>query len=132
MTTSVHHYVEVLETYMRALGSSDYPTIKGLFAPNGVVKSPFLGELPAAAFFDQLATASEENTITPIDVYLSAHQGHTATAYFQYDWRVRDGTVITFKVMDLFTFEPTSNRVTRLDLIYDTHPIRAEHGNKYE
>jgi hypothetical protein len=132
MTTPSNLYVAVLETYMTALGNSDYPTIKGLFAPNALVKSPFLGEMPADAFFDRLADASDENTITPIDIYVSARQSHMATAYFQYDWRVRDGTVITFKVMDLFTFDPNSGRVTRLDLIYDTHPIRAEHGNKYE
>jgi hypothetical protein len=34
--------------------------------------------------------------------------------------------------MDLFTFEPNSYKFTYLDLIYDTHPIRASAGNKYE
>ena len=34
--------------------------------------------------------------------------------------------------MDLFTFEPASNKVLHLDLIYDTHPIRISAGNKYE
>ena len=55
-----------------------------------------------------------------------------AVAYFQYDWTVRDGSVITFNVMDLFTFAPDSDSVTSLDLIYDTHRIREKHGNKYE
>ena len=34
--------------------------------------------------------------------------------------------------MDLFSFDPASGRVTCRDLIYDTHPIRASAGNKYE
>lgn len=34
--------------------------------------------------------------------------------------------------MDLFTFEPEGDKVIYLDLIYDTHPIRASAGNKYE
>lgn len=55
-----------------------------------------------------------------------------ATAYFQYDWTVRDGTLITLKGMNLFAFEAGSHLVTRLDLIYDAHPIRASAGNKYE
>jgi hypothetical protein len=50
----------------------------------------------------------------------------------QYDWTVRDGTLIKFKVMDLFTFESGTNKITYLDLIYDTHPIRLSAGNKYE
>ncbi len=128
----MHPYVRVLQTYMTALGESDYTTLKSLFAPAGRVKSPFLGEMLAGPFFDRLAGASSKNVITPIDIFLSESEKHHATAYFQYDWTVRDGTLITFKVMDLFTFEPEGDKVIYLDLIYDTHPIRASAGNKYE
>lgn len=128
----MHPYVSLLNTYMRALGESDYATVKRLFAPGGKVLSPFLGEMLAGPFFDRLAGASTKNVITPIDVFLSATDKHLATAYFQYDWTVRDGTLITFKVMDLFTFDPASGQVAYLDLIYDTHPIRTSAGNKYE
>ena len=128
----MHPYVGVLQTYMTALGQGDYATIKGLFAPGGKVRSPFLGEMPAGPFFDRLADASTRNVITPIDIFLSASDQHHATAYFQYDWTVRDGPLITFKVMDLFSFEPGTGKIAYLDLIYDTHPIRASAGNKYE
>ena len=125
-------YVTVLKTYMKALGDSDYDTIKSLFAPHGKVLSPFLGEMDAARFFDRLAGASTENKITPIDVFLSATDKNHATCYFQYDWTVRDGTVISFKVMDLFSFALDSDKIEYLNLIYDTHPIRTTAGNKYE
>ena len=128
----MHPHVRVLQTYMDALGRSDYGTIKSLFAPGGRVKSPFLGELLADAFFDRLAEASSKNVITPTDIFLSGSASNHAVAYFRYDWTVRDGTLITFNVMDLFTFEPSSDKVIYLDLIYDTHPIRASAGNKYE
>ena len=36
------------------------------------------------------------------------------------------------KVMDLFTFDRVSSKVTHLDLLCDTHPIRASAGNKYQ
>ena len=125
-------YLRVLQTYMEALGRSDYGTVKSLFTPSGQVKSPFLGEMPASPFFDRAAGASAKNVITPINIFLSNLGKNYATAYFQYGWTVRDGTLITFKVMDLFTFEPDSDKVTYLDIIYDTHPIRASAGNKYE
>ena len=128
----MHPYVTTLQRYMKALGESDYMTIKSLFAPGGKVYSPFLGEMEATSFFDQLSEASTLNVITPIDIFLSTSDQHHATAYFQYDWTVRDGTLITFKVMDLFTFEPTGNKIKYLSLIYDTHPIRTTAGNKYE
>jgi hypothetical protein len=126
-----HPYIPILQRYMTALGQSDYATIKSLFARDGKVKSPFLGEMLAGQFFDRLGEASAKNVITPIDIFLSEGGKPHATAYFQYDWTVRDGTLITFKVMDLFTFD-AGNKVTYLDLIYDTHPIRASAGNKYE
>jgi len=128
----MHPYVRVLQTYMDALGRSDYGTVKSLFTSGGRVKSPFLGEIAAGAFLDRLAGASAKNVITPIDLFLSNSGKNHATAYFQYDWTVRDGTLITFKVMDLFTFEPDSDKITYLDIIYDTHPIRESAGNKYE
>jgi hypothetical protein len=132
MTPDQNAYARVLTTYMQALHNSDYPKIKGLFSPEGRVHSPFLGEMEPAAFFDRLAQASDENRITPLDVYISAQNTHTATAYFQYDWRVKDGTEITFKVMDLFSFDADTHLVKRLDIIYDTHPVRSTAGNKYE
>lgn len=128
----MHPYVSVLQIYMAALGQSVYATVKSLFAPDGKVLSPFLGEMLAGPFFDRLAGASANNVITPIDIFLSTRENNHATAYFQYDWTVKDETLITFKVMDLFTFEADSDRITYLDLIYDTHPIRASAGNKYE
>lgn len=128
----MHPYIATLQRYMTALGQSDYAGVKSLFAADGKVLSPFLGEMPAGPFFDRLAAASTRNVITPIDIFLSSTNQHHATAYFQYDWTVRDGTLITFKVMDLFTFEPDTGLVRYLDLIYDTHPIRVSAGNKYE
>jgi len=128
----MHPYIGILQTYMTAMHQSDYSTIKSLFARDGKVKSPFLGEMSAEPFFDRLAGATTKNVITPIDIFLSSSEQYHAAAYFQYDWTVRDGTIITFKVMDLFTFESGSNMVTYLDLIYDTHPIRITAGNKFE
>ena len=128
----MHPYARVLRAYMDALDRSDYNSVKDLFAPDAHVRSPFLGEMPVGPFFDRLEQASATNVITPIDIFLSDTGSNNAAAYFQYDWTVRDGTVITFRVMDLFTFQPDGDRVTYLDLIYDTHPIRVTAGNKYE
>ncbi len=128
----MHIYQSILQTYMKALGNSNYETIKSLFATEGRVISPFLGDMNAHAFFDRLGKASKQNVITPIDIFLSATDQHQATAYFQYDWTVNDGTLITFKVMDLFSFDPNTHKIKQLNLIYDTHPIRESAGNKYE
>lgn len=128
----MNSYTQVLSTYLKALGHSDYPAITALFAPGGRVRSPFLGEMEAIPFFERLGAASETNVITPIDIFESRSDREHAVAFFQYEWRVKDGTVLTFQVMDYFRFAPGTDRIELLDIIYDTHPIRAEHGNKYE
>lgn len=124
--------IDALRSYMAALDSGDYETIVGLFAPDNAVTSPFLGTMPAADFFGQLARASANNDITPLDIFVSESEADQAVAYFQYDWTMADGSVVVFKAMDLFGFEPGGNRFVSLDIIYDTHPVRAEHGDKYE
>lgn len=116
----MHPDVSLLNPCMRALGQSDYATVKSLLAPGGKVVSPFLGEMLAGPFFDRRAGASTNKLITPIDVFPSATDKHLATAHFQYDWTLCGGTLISFKVMDLFSFDPASARVTGLDLICST------------
>jgi hypothetical protein len=125
-------YIDVMRRYMKALHVADYAQIVAMFAPGGRVISPFLGEMEAAPFFARLGGASTQNVITPIDVFVSADDTPRATAFFRYDWTVTDGTLISFEVMDLFEFAPGTDLVQRLSLIYDTHPIRATAGNKYE
>ena len=125
-------YVAVMDRYMKALHAADYAAIVALFAPGGRVVSPFLGEMEAGPFFERLGGASAKNVITPIDTFVSAGDTPRATAFFRYDWTVNDGTLISFEVMDLFEFEPGSDKIRRLSLIYDTHPIRSTAGNKYE
>ena len=126
------NYEKVLRRYMQALGASDYAAIKSLFAEDGTIASPFLGLMPARAFFDRLGGATQNNVITPIDVFLPSGGKEHAVAYFRYDWTVNDGTLISFNVMDLFEFRPGTDKVGALTLIYDTHPIRQTAGNKYE
>jgi hypothetical protein len=127
----VNAYRAVVQTYMDALGRGDYAAIKELFDPDARVISPF-GEIAAGPFFDEVAEASETNVITPIDIFLSASGGARAIAYFQYEWTAKGGTPITFKAIDHFTFSPGSGLVSSLDVIYDTHPIRAALGDELE
>jgi len=125
-------YIAVMQRYLQALGDEDYAAIVALFTSTGRVLSPFLGDMAVRPFFERLGGASRRNVITPIDLFVSAGETNRATAFFRYDWTVQDGTLISFEVMDLFEFAPGSDRVQRLSLIYDTHPIRSTVGNKYE
>ena len=70
--------------------------------------------------------------IASIDVFLPSGDQRHAVAYFRHEWTEKDGTLITFNVMDLFEFRSGTDKVGALTLIYDTHAIRQTAGNKYE
>ena len=123
---------KTIRSYMKALGEGDYDGILGLFAEGGIVSSPFLGTMSAIDFFAQLSKASEQNIITPIDVMVSDADPTRGAGYFEYDWTMADGSKVVFNVVDLFTFDAAGERFTSMTILYDTHPVRAEHGNKYE
>lgn len=120
-----------IRAYMQALDAADYETIVGLFATDGVVTSPFLGTKPADEFFGQLSQASSQNVITPLDVFVSADDPTSAAGYFEYDWTMADGSKVVFNVVDHFRFDD-AGRFASMTIIYDTHPVREEHGDKYQ
>ena len=87
--------------------------------------------MPASEFFEQLSRASEQNIITPIDVMISDADVTRGAGYFEYDWTMADGSKVVFNVVDLFTFD-TDGKFTSMTIVYDTHPVRTEHGDKYQ
>lgn len=52
-------------------------------------------------------------------------------AYFRYDWTLNDGREVTFTCVDVFTFDAGSTRIRDMNIVYDTHPLREEVGDKY-
>ncbi|PSL21886.1 nuclear transport factor 2 family protein [Shimia abyssi] len=119
----------ILQRYFQALTDGDTDTILSLFAPSGEVMSPFLGVMAAAPFFAKLAEASNGSVLTVLDI-LHSSIGKTAAARFRYDWTLKDGSAVHFEGVDHFTFD-AEDRITRMNIYYDTHPLRVEVGDKY-
>lgn len=120
--------------YLRALHESDTPGLIDAFEPDGTVVSPFLGRMAARDFFPRLAAASERSVIRPIDLFVSAGAADAVVriaAYFDYDWTLSDGQVVPFRPVDIFEFAPGSDRIRTMVIVYDTHPIRQDVGDKY-
>lgn len=118
-----------VERYFTCLTASDIPGIVALFAPEATVLSPFLGKMPAPAFFAKLGAASAVNRLTVFDILL-APDGSSAAAHFEYDWTLKSGDQIVFQGMDYFRFAPDA-AFASLSIFYDTHPVRADVGDKY-
>lgn len=123
-----------IRRYLKALHETDVPGLVDSFEAEGIVKSPFLGTMKARDFFPKLAGASSQSVITPIDLFESVEPDtalHRIAAYFRYDWTLKDGKVVTFTCVDVFEFNAGSERIASMTIVYDTHPLRMDVGDKY-
>jgi len=122
---------QTVHNYLKALEAGDANKAAALFIPDGWVQSPFLGRLPVREFVNKVAAASNGTRLTVHDVLVSAEGHLRAVAYYHYDWRLRDGSRVSFDCADVFNFDPSSGHLQSIVLVYDTHPVRGAVENKY-
>ena len=127
--------LDTVKTYLAHLHASNTEGLIACFEENGQVHSPFLGTMRAGDFFRKLAAASSGSVITVLDLFASAQPaGQDAVrvaAYFRYDWTLNDGREVTFTCVDVFTFDAGSAHIRDMNIVYDTHPLREQVGDKY-
>jgi ketosteroid isomerase-like protein len=129
-TQNVAFFTEQARTYLRELERGDAAGVCALFSPDAQVYSPFLGWMHPAAFFEKVIDASGQSTITPIDFCASTEGQARLTAYFIYNWVLKDGSEVKFECVDVFEFA-ANGLIEKMIIIYDTHPIRSTVGDKY-
>ena len=113
------------------LNARDAEKAAALFIPDGWVESPFLGRLPVRQYIKKVADASKATKLTVHDVLVSAEGHLRAVAYYLYDWRLKDGSRVSFDCADVFNFDPSSGRLQSIVLVYDTHLVRDVVQDKY-
>ncbi len=117
--------------YLKALEASDADQAAALFTADGWVQSPFVGRLPVRDYIAKVADASSSTELTVHDVLVSAEGHMRAVAYYLYDWRLKDGSKVTFECADVFNFDPDTGRIASVVLVYDTHLVRDAVQDKY-
>lgn len=117
--------------YLQALEAGDAEKAAALFTPDGWVESPFLGRLPVRNYIAKVSAASSASVLTVHDVLVSAEGHMRAVGYYLYDWRLKDGSSVSFQCADVFNFDPDSGRIASVVLVYDTHLVRSAVENKY-
>lgn len=116
--------------YLDRLERCDVAGIVALFADDAQVCSPFLGWMAPRPFFERLREASGDSRIEPLDTLVSVTGAPRAIGYFVYHWGLKDGSQVRFDCCDVFDFDP-DGRIAKMTIVYDTHPIRADVGDKY-
>ena len=123
-------FTQQIQMYLKHLERGDVDAICALLTPDAQICSPFLGWMDVRDFFEKVVGASSQSTITPIDICISAMVAPRATAYFIYDWVLKDGTAVRFHCVDIFEFN-AGHLIERMNIVYDTHPVRSVVGDKY-
>ena len=117
--------------YLQALEAGDAEKAAALFTASGWVQSPFLGRIPVRDYIAKVTAASSSSVLTVHDVLVSAEGHMRAVGYYLYDWRLKDGSSVSFECADVFNFDPESGRIASVVLVYDTHLVRSTVENKY-
>ena len=120
-----------VHNYLKALEAGDANKAAALFIPDGWVQSPFQGRKPVRQFLKKVAESSSGTKLTVHDVLVSAEGHLRAVAYYNYDWRLKDGSRVSFDCADVFNFDPSTGHIQSIVLVYDTHPVRGVVENKY-
>ncbi|MBA4708446.1 nuclear transport factor 2 family protein [Aquitalea aquatica] len=123
-------YAAKLTDYLRELEKSNVDGVVALFAPQATIYSPLLGWVSPASFYRKLADASGRSKITLLDLFHSSSGSRRATAYFRYDWVLKDQSTVSFDCVDVFDFD-AAGLIEKLVIIYDTHTIRADLGDRF-
>lgn len=123
-------HVTTVTRYLALLEAGDVDGMASLFSASGEVFSPFLGRMSPRPFFAEVVGASGASRIETLDILVSAQGASRAIGYFIYHWQLKDGTFVHFNCADVFEFD-AQGRIERMTIVYDTHPVRAQVGNKY-
>ncbi len=122
---------KIVHAYLKALETGDPEKAAGLFIPEGWVESPFLGRIPVRQYVKKVAESSKGTRLTVHDVLISAEGHLRAVAYYNYDWRLKDGSRVAFDCADVFNFDPSTGHIQSIVLVYDTQPVRSVVEHQY-
>ncbi len=114
---------QIIKEYFKGLEAGSYNQVIQLFDEHAVIHSPLYGIVDAQSFYQELFKDTNRSRITLLNVFVST-TAPCAAAHFLYDWVLKDGTPTDFECVDVFEFNPKTNKITSLKIIYDTFKVR--------
>jgi len=112
----------IIEQYLKALEVGSYEEMMKLFTPDAMVHSPLYGEIKASKFYKDLFADTSKSKITLLNIF-KGKDDFIGAGHFRYDWKMADGTPVSFECVDVFKFSE-DNLINELTIIYDTAGTR--------
>jgi len=117
---------EICKQYLDALNEGSLEKVLSLFDPNAVVVSPLYGEMPATTFYKALFADTNRSETKLLNIFDSISGNSSVALYFHYIWTLNSGKIVEFDCVDVFEITSNKKKFTKLKIIYDTVPIRAD------
>ena len=111
------------KTYLNLLADGNATDLANLFSTKGIVVSPVYGLVPASEFY-HILFADTKTSILALDGIFHEEVSNRLIVLFDYDWTLKNGKNVGFKVADVFEFD-SQGKVEKLTIIYDTVVSRA-------
>lgn len=122
---------QLCHQYLAAMNEGDAGKVLALFAPDATVVSPLYGSMPAATFYRALFADTSRSDTTLLHIFDATQDSMSVALHFHYKWTLSNGKVVEFECVDVFDLTPARDRFSRLTIIYDTAPLRADFNDAH-
>ena len=117
---------DICKQYLEALNESSLEKVLSLFDPDAVVVSPLYGETPATTFYKALFADTNRSETKLLNIFHSIGRNSSVALHFHYIWTLKNGKIVEFDCVDIFEITADKKRFSKLKIIYDTVPVRAD------
>ncbi|MDE2430597.1 MAG: nuclear transport factor 2 family protein [Burkholderiales bacterium] len=114
------------QRYLAALNNGNLEEVLALFTPDAVVESPLYGRQAASVFYAALFADTRRSVTTLSNIFVPVNAASSLALHFHYTWTLQSGKQVQFECVDVFELAPGGDKFTRLKIIYDTAPLRAD------
>lgn len=118
--------LEICKQYLYALNNGDLKKVLSLFDPDAVIDSPLYGKIPAATFYKALFADTNRSETRLLNIFNSNNGNSSVALHFHYSWTLKSGKILEFECVDVIDIALDTKKITKLKIIYDTAPIRAD------
>lgn len=112
--------------YLTALNEGSLADVLSLFAAKATVVSPLYGVIEAENFYRDLFADTNRSVTKLLNVFLPSGNTPSVALHFHYTWTLKSGKVVQFECVDVFELTADQQKFSKLTIIYDTAPIRAD------
>ena len=122
---------ELCTSYLAGLNEGNLEKVLSLFSDGALVVSPLYGTLNAPQFFRDLFADTNRSVTAPLNIFEPVGGALSVALHFKYEWTLKSGKKVEFECVDVFDVAPDRDKFTKLTIIYDTAPLRADFNQSH-